>query len=312
MHTIPNMVSVIIPSRNEQFLQKTIQGLLNTAKGEIEIIVNLDGYWPPAEEIVIDPRVIYIHRAEAVGMREGINSCALVARGEYLMKSDAHCMYADGWDEILKQDVPYYTEHTEDKDDNWIVIPRRKRLDPEAWAIQDVGKVDIDYEYLSSPAEAGVKGTKWDERSRERYDDPQYVIDETMSFQGSCWFTTKNHYVNRLGLMSEEGYGSFVREAQEIGNKTWLSGGRVYTNKKLWYAHLHKGKTYGRGYYLDKYKMDSGNQYCDDFWFNNRWTEARHDMAWLIERFAPVPGWSPEHIEMVRQGSGQTVIVSPE
>lgn len=305
----PGKVSILIPSRQEIFLDKTIKDLLVKAKGEIEIIVVLDGYWPSSftvrdvvykQALVEDPRVKYIHRSTSQGMRDAINSAAQLATGEFLMKSDAHCMYDEGFDVKLKEDLQYYTENTDDKDDNWIVIPRRLRLDAENWCIRedDKEKPPIDYEYLSSPAGNGVKGNKWDDRTLARMD---ILIDETLSFQGSCWFMTRHHYLDTLGGMSEFGYGQFVREAQEIGLKTWLSGGRVFTNKKTWYAHLHKGPTYGRMYYIDKNKMIEGNEYCDDFWFHNRWDKARYDMAWLIERFAPVPTWTNELIEQVRK-----------
>jgi len=293
---IPGLVSVLIPARNEVFLQKTIQDILSKARGDIEIITVLDGYWPAIEEIVDDPRTIYIHHSDPQGMRDSINHAAYVAKGEFLLKSDAHCMYAEGFDVQLKKDIPEYKN--DDNNDNWIVIPRRNRLDAEEWKLQDVGKPPVDYEYLSSPSDKGVKGNRWDVRTLARMDVP---IDENMSFQGSCWFMTANHYLNRLGGMNNEGYGSFVREAQEIGLKTWLSGGRIYTNKNTWYAHLHKGNKYGRMYYLDSKKMDTGNKYCDDFWYNNKWKEAKYDLAWLIERFAPVPTWTPELIEQVRK-----------
>ena len=288
---VKNKVSIISPARNEIFLTKTIKDVLSKASGDIEYIAVLDGYWPPAEEIVEDPRVIYLHNGEAKGMRASINKAASMARGEYLLKLDAHCMVDEGFDEKLKAD------HTED---NWLTVPRRHRLDAENWTLQEVGKPPVDYEFLSSPADDGAKGNIWNARTLERMDDPKYLIDENITFQGSCWFMTANHYNNRLGQMSEEGYGTFVREAQEIGLKTWLGGGKVMTNKKTWYAHLHKGKTYGRMYPLNKHEMDKGNAYCDDFWFNNRWTDRKYDLAWLIERFMPVPTWTPELIEQVR------------
>ena len=285
------MVSVLIPARNEIFLQKTIKDLLVKAKGQIEIIAVLEGYWPPFEEIVEDPRVIYLHHGAPKGMRTAINHAAQIAKGEFLMKSDAHCMYGEGFDEILKADM----------EENWIVIPRRHRLEPESWTLQEVHKPPVDYEFLSSPAGAGAKGSIWPERTLERMDKPEFLIDENMSFQGSCWFTTRSHYIDRLKMMSPEGYGEFVREAQELGLKTWLGGGKVMTNKKTWYAHLHKGKKYGRMYFLNQRDMIKGEQYCDDYWFNNRYPDAVHDLAWLIERFSPVPSWTPELIEQVRK-----------
>lgn len=300
--TTPGLVSIVIPSRNERFLSKTIQDLLQKAKGPIEIIAVLDGVWPSefknehysTPAIIDDPRVMYLHRGAPQGMREGINAAVAVSKGQYILKSDGHCMFAEGYDMTLKADM----------DENWVVIPRRKRLDAEKWEIQDVGKPDVDYEYLASPASDGVKGCIWTQRSIDRRDKPEYDIDENLSFQGSCWFTTRKHF-DWLGGLSSEGYGDFVREAQEIGLKTWLGGGKVMTNKKTWYAHLHKGKTYGRGYFLNSKSMNKGFKYCDEFWFGNRWEKGPgkriYDLAWLIERFSPVPTWSPELINSVRE-----------
>ena len=40
-------VSVVIPSRGEQFLAPTVKDVLAKAAGNIEVIAVLDGYWPP-------------------------------------------------------------------------------------------------------------------------------------------------------------------------------------------------------------------------------------------------------------------------
>lgn len=290
-----DLLSIIIPARNEIFLHKTILDILKKAKGPIEVIPVLDGYWCSPDEIIDDSRVSYLHFGAARGMREVINAAARKAKGKYLLKCDAHVMFDEGFDEKLKADVPIYNRNL----GGWIVIPRRKRLDAENWCIQDVGKPDVDYEYLSSPADDGAKGNIWTQRAIDRLNNPQYEIDENMTFQGSCWFMTRDHYLNGLGGMSEVGYGTFVREAQEIGLKTWLMGGRVLINKKTWYAHLHKGPKYGRMYFLNKKEIEAGNAYCDDYWFNNRLGSAIHDLAWLIERFMPVPTWTPELIQQV-------------
>lgn len=73
------------------------------------------------------------------------------------------------------------------------------------------------------------------------------LIDDLMTMQGSCWFMSRKHWDNCIKEMDSENYGPFTQEAQEISNKTWLSGGRVIVNKKTWYAHMHKGKG-GKGY----------------------------------------------------------------
>jgi glycosyltransferase involved in cell wall biosynthesis len=274
------MLSVIIPARNEMFLTKTVNDIFAKARGEIEVIVVLEGYWPNPMPIE-DKRLTIVHR-EPGGMRSAINLGAHIAKGKYLMKCDAHCMFDEGFDVKLAADC----------EENWVVIPRRYRLDPENWAWQDVGKPPIDLHYLSCPAtnpdSYSMHGAIWPQRDRERLD---VLIDETMSFQGSCWFMYRTHFWDFLGGMSEEGYGDFCQEPQEIGNKTWLGGGKVMVNKKTWYAHLHKGKKYGRGYHQSKDAITRGHTYAGEYWINNKWDKRIHDIEWLVEKFWPVPTW---------------------
>ena len=278
------MLSILIPSRNELFLPETVEELLKKAKGEIEIIVHLDGYWPdpPLKD---DPRVRIIHRGKPHGMRPGINAAAAIAKGKYVMKIDAHCMVDEGFDLKLAADC----------DDDWVVMPRRKRLDAENWAIQDVGKPDIDYMYLSYPDDPGdwggpgLHGRLWNEKNK----DPELkkvLIDDAMSGQGSSWFMPRD-YFNYLELMDTENYGGFWKEMQEIGLKCWLSGGRMIRNKKTWYAHLHKGKKYGRGYRLNSKVMIKATSYINRWLIERAWHKQTKDFEWLIDHFWPVPGW---------------------
>lgn len=289
------MTSIIIPARNEKFLQQTIKSLLKNAEGEIEIIVVLDGYWPlPALED--HPQVRIIHRGESRGMRNAINSGVAVARGEFVMKIDAHCMVDKGFDVKLATDC----------EANWVVVPRRKRLDADLWQIQEVGKPDVDYEYLSFPDDPadfggpGLHGRQWNDRSRARFGNPEYEIDDLMSFQGSCWFMRKDYFYE-LELMDEGNYGSFAHEAQEIGLKCWLSGGRVVVNKKTWYAHLHKGKKHGRGYSLDEAVRRKGTDFTNR-WFAKEfaWHKQTLPFSWMIEKFWPVPGWPEDWREKLK------------
>jgi glycosyltransferase involved in cell wall biosynthesis len=281
------MVSIVIPARNEKYLNPTIEELLKNARGEIEIIVNLDGYWP--DPIIGDPRVRYIHKGEAQGMRAGINSAVAIARGKYIMKIDGHCMVDEGYDVKLVADC----------EPNWVVIPRRKRLDAENWCIQDVGKPDVDYNYLSFPDNPadfggpGLNGRIWTQKIVDRRD-PKYDIDEELSFQGSCWFMHRDHFYD-MELMDDENWGPFWNEAQELGFKTWLSGGKVMRNKKTWYAHLHKGKKEGRGYSMPNSWAVKGATYANEWLYKDKvWHKQIYPLSWLIERFMPMPTW-PEN-----------------
>lgn len=294
------MVTVVIPARNERFLQNTIDDLLKNARGEIEIIAILDGYWPDPI-IKSDERVILIHRSTPLGMRNGITSAVKIAKGDYIMKIDAHCMVDEGFDLKLVESCK----------DNWIVIPRRKRLDAENWLIQDVGKPDIDYEYLSYPDNPGdfggpgLNGRVWTQRIRERADNPEYEIDEAPASQGSSWFMKKD-YFNFLELMDEKSYGPFWCESQELAFKSILSGGKYMVNKKTWYAHLHKGSKYGRGYSMSNQWLLMGrNQTMRYFAGEKVWHKQKYPLSYLIEQFMPMPGWTDEALAELKEREKQ-------
>lgn len=175
-------------------------------------------------------------------------------------------------------------------------------MNAETWDIKRE-RPFVDYEYLGWPhhnkaihkGKVGLHAWVWDARIEERID---RLVDENMTFQGSCYFMAKEHFTKRLGNLQNDGYGTFIGEAQEIGLKTWLGGGKVMTNKKTWYAHLWKGEPYRRAYKeqfgtnytrVSGSEFASGNAFCVDYWMNDKWPERKHDLIWLIDRFMPFP-----------------------
>lgn len=268
--------SVIIPSRNERFLYKTIEDVLKHAEGDIEIIPVFDGA-DQDTSVPDDPRVKPLILKDRRGMRGAINAGVEVAQCEYIMKLDAHCMVDQGFD------VKLIAEHQP----NWVQVPRRKRLDAENWCIQDVGKPDVDYEYITNPSHSDMSGYRWDQRSIERKD---ILVDDLMTFQGSCWFMTKAYFYE-LELMDEDLYGQFYNEAQEISFKAWLSGGECKVNKKTYYAHLHKGRVYGRGYTLSKAERPKASRAMVLWTQDTAWHKQTKPFDWLITHFSP-PTWS--------------------
>jgi glycosyltransferase involved in cell wall biosynthesis len=89
-----NSVSVIIPAHNEeQWLNRTIDNFLSTAKGKVEVVVVLNGY-----DQEVDPRAVVLRYPNNMGERAAMNAAAAVATGKYLLRIDAHCDIDDGWD----------------------------------------------------------------------------------------------------------------------------------------------------------------------------------------------------------------------
>lgn len=289
-------LSVIIPNRNSPFTTKTIQDVLKNAGCNVEVIVNVDEKWP--ETLVEDDNVHYIHPSSPIGLRQGINNCVKLAKGKHIMKTDDHCSFGPNFGKILIEN------HLED---NWVQIPRRYSLDAENWKINE-SRPFRDYMYIDFPRKGkahddGMHGVEWWERQKERTDS-KYDIDDTPSMQGSCYFMTKSHFDNFLHGLSEEGYGQFSQESQEIGFKTWLGGGAMKVNKKTWYAHLHKGKQYGRMYSVpgfNDYTVKASN-WSAEHWLNDREPGMIHKFEWFVdEKFPGMPGWPQDWKEEIRR-----------
>lgn len=289
------MVSVVIPSRSDTYLQRTVSDLLEKAEGEVEVIVVYDGRWPDPI-LKDDPRLVQVHHGvltDNPGMRASINAGVAIARGEYLLIIDEQCMVDQGYDVKLAADC----------EDDWVIVPRRKRLDADKWELINDGRPDIDYMYVEYPyakpldKTQGLHGAEW-----KRPERAGNTLDYTPTMQGSCYFMKKSYWVD----LDDTNYGTFTQEAQEVSNRVWLSGGQVRVNKKTWYAHFHKGKSgKGYGFTTDQYKrhtegMEKGRLYCIEYWLNTK--DYLHDWNWFVTKMFPtMPGWSKDWKERVEK-----------
>jgi len=274
-----NKVSIIIPSRNERYLTKTVEGIFTKASGNIEIIIVLDGptsYRLPRKR----KNLILIQKSESEGLRKAINDAVAKATGKYLLKTDAHCLFNKGFDKILKKDCK----------DNWVVIPRYYPLDVIHWKRIAKSK-PIDYSFLSCPWKNArhpkrfmMKDCYWSARDQTR---KNVLIDDLMTFGGFAWFMPTAHFRDSLGGLNTTDFGDFA-ENQEIVLKTWLGGGRVVINKKVWCAHYEQ-RLSDRGWSLQKEIIFRSHEAIAKYFVNNQWPRAIHDFTWLVEKFWPLP-----------------------
>ena len=230
-------------------------------------------------------------------MRETINAGVRVSKGEYIMKIDEQCDVDQGYDIKLAANC----------EDDWVVIPRRKRLDAEKWELINDGRADVDYMYVEYPyvkpldKTQGLHGAEW-----KRPDRADIMIDDTPTMQGSCYFMKRSYWDKLIVELDSTHYGSFTGEAQEVSLKAWLSGGRVVVNKNTYYAHWHKG-THGKGYAFTnaQYKrhaegMEKGRLFSIQYWLNTK--DYLHDWNWFVTKmFKDMPGWSPDWRERVER-----------
>ena len=248
-------LSVVIPSWKDKYLKNTIQDLLKHSElgDALEIIAVLDGYWVAPDDIVNDPRVRYVHLGKNRGMRGAINAGVSVARGEFLMRTDEHCKFDQGFDRKM----------VEVCQPNWILNARRYFLDVKKWKRMNLPPVD--HEKLVIQGGKKFSGAKWPERDEQMKDE---LVSETLAMQGSVWVMPHAWWDKVIGELQTEGYGAGYQDSHEMSFKTWQAGGKLMLNKATWYAHRHRdfGRTHNHGTEENPWIPDESYAYALQVW----------------------------------------------
>jgi hypothetical protein len=295
-------LSILIPARNEMFLAKTIEDILEHMEADTEILVGLDGVWAdPA--IPQHDRVTVLYYPESIGQRAMTNQLCRLAQGKYVMKVDAHCSFRQGFDKSM---IKAFRK----TGDNVVMVPTMRNLHAFNWVCADGHSR---YQSPSGPCkECGketVRDVVWiakerpesnsycfdatphfqyfnDFTKRKEYKDQlEGKITETMSLQGSLFMLTKDKYWE-LNIC-DENFGSWGSQGIEVACKMWLSGGRVLVNQRTWYAHLFRtqGGDFSFPYPQSQVKVDEAKNKAKEMFFKQNWELP---ISWLVEKFWPV------------------------
>lgn len=213
-------LSILIPARNEEFLQKTVDDILEHAEGDTEVLVGED--------------------TEPIGQRAMTNALARRATGEYVMKVDAHCSFSQGFDVKMMEAM----------EPNMIMAPAMMNLHAYDWNCHEHGRM---YQGKACCSKA-EKIVVW--RPKQKPIMANYVFNrgfvmeyapvqktgdivDTMCLQGSAWMVSRENYWK--WNLCDESLGSWGCQAVELGIKAYLNGGRCVTNRQTYYAHLFRG-----------------------------------------------------------------------
>lgn len=313
---IEKSLTILIPSRNEIFLGKTIENILENIRSEYtQIIAVCDGNWPDPP-VADHPKVTLIHHSDSIGQRAATNEAARLSRSKYVMKCDAHCSFAEGFDVTLMEDMQ----------DDWTMVPVMKNLHAFDWICEEGHRR---YQSPSGPCtQCGKPTTRdivWfaknnpqstaylfdsephfqyfkDYKNRDEYKKAlkESQLTETMSLQGSCWMLTREKYFE-LDIDSND-FGSWGSQGIEIACKTWLSGGRVVVNHRTWYGHQFRtqGGDFGFPYPISGRQVQHAKKHAREIFFNNKWSKQKRNLSWLLEKFWPLPGWTEEELNQVK------------
>lgn len=306
-------LSILIPARNEEFLAKTIEDILEHIEADTEVIAVLDGEWAnPA--VAQHERVNVVYLPESIGQRAATNLACRLSKAKYVMKVDAHTAWDQGFDRKLIETMQGH--------DDWTIVPTMRNLHAFDWVCtcgfshyQDKGsmcpecKQEMTKKMVWQPR-AGTRNYSYcfDPEPHFQYfrefsarPEGRGNLTETMSLQGSAFMLSRDKYWE-LNIC-DEAFGSWGSQGIEVAVKTWLSGGKVMVNHKTWYAHMFRTKQangFGFPYPQSGKQVDNAKKMARDLFFNNKWEGAQHPLSWLVERFMPIPGWTPELLEELK------------
>lgn len=315
-------VSVIIPARNEEFLNRTIEAVLSAAQADTEVIAVINGQWPELEPPQ-SPRLRVLYYPEAIGQRAAVNEGARFSRAKYVLKLDAHCTVDEGFDVKLMEDMQ----------PDWTVVPRMYVLDafhyvcmncnaeygqgPQIIRCEKCGGFTMrriifekkrhkctDYMYFGPDLRMKYFDTtgmrQWINgmnitHAKLRYQHKrrpwaQGEVTDVMNGIGACFFMERDRFWELGGM--DENHGSWGQMAVEVACKAWLSGGRHVVNKKTWFAHLPRTRPgFSFPYDNPPAAQEAARSYSRDLWTNDKWPGQTRPLQWLIDKFSPLPGW---------------------
>jgi len=303
-------LTIIIPARNEMFVSKTVEDILLNKRGNTEVIVGLDGEWASIKD---HPDVTVVHTGESIGQRAITNLCAELSKSKYLVKTDAHCAFDEGFDVKMMEAMK----------DNWTMVPVMRNLHAFDWVCDKCGNRtyqgptptscpncdsvsfhrDILWKAKTNPLstsycfdpEPHFQYFK-EYKSRVKGD-----ITPTMSLQGSFFMCTRKKYWE-LNLC-DENFGSWGSQGLEVAIKTWCSGGEVMVNHKTWYAHMFRtqGGDFGFPYPISGRQVKAAKTHAKSFFFTKQCPLMKYPVSWLVEKFWPIPYWKEEDLKKLKE-----------
>lgn len=317
-------LSILIPSRNEMFLARTIEDILEHIEADTEIIAVLDGAWadPPIPQ---HERVNVIYIPESIGQRAATNLAAKLSKAKYIMKVDAHCSFDQGFDRKM-------IEFMKNMGDDVTAVPIMRNLWAFDWVCyhnycgwskyqgptpvkcEKCGKSDKVRRKMVWIGKHNPQSTSYcfdsvphfqyfeEYKHREPYitDKKEKKYTETMSLQGSCFISTREKYWELK--LSDEELGNWGNQGIEVACKTWLSGGRVLVNHETWYAHMFRtqGGDFSFPYHQSGRDVQKTKKRVWDLFINQKYEKQIYPVSWLVEKFWPVRGWNDEDLKKLK------------
>lgn len=297
-------LSILIPAKDEEWLNETVKDIIKNKRGKTEIIVGMDGNWAePGIADHPDVRIVYVSASK--GQRGMTNLLCRLSKAKWVAKCDAHCAFDEGFDVKLMEALKGH--------EDWTIVPVMRNLHVFNWRCKDCGdetyqgpipegckncnvntpdrfEKNIVWRAKPSPNSSAFKFTPdrlqfkyFNSLKKEQQESGERLV-ETMSLQGSFFMLTRKKYWE-LNIC-DESWGGWGQQGTEVALKTWLSGGRVVCNLDTWYAHMFRtqgGFAFPWG--NPAHQQHKARQVSYELFTKNLWPEQTRPLSWVVERF---------------------------
>ncbi len=315
------------------WLARTVADVLEHRQADTEIIVVLDGAWPPqGYELPQHPDVSVVYLPEPIGQRASTNLAARLSEARYVMKLDGHCAVAPGFDyELFRSASELGPDVTQ--------IPAQHNLHVFDWVCGGCSKRTYQGPTPQTCVRCGTAGPftreiVWNPIRRRteywRFDhdlkfqywggyksrpEAQGEIVDVMTALGACFFMSRDRFWQLGGL--DEAHGSWGQVGVEVALKSALSGGRHVVNKRTWFSHLFRtqGGDFSFPYQIRHSEQEQARAYSRELWLGNNWPGQVRTFRDYLDQFWPVPGWTEddrERLAPVRRASAGVVYYTDE
>src|SRR3990167_4497085 len=236
-------LSILIPARNEEFLQKTIDDVFEHSETDTQVLVGLDGWHTKIKK---RPNLRIFRKSSPIGQRAMQNYLARQSNAKFLMKLDAHCSLSQGFDKAMIEIM--------EANPNIVLVPALGNLHVYDWLCPKShrtyqGKVDKCSQCDSTKL---VKDLVWKIESKlysDFYFDKDLIfqfgdvdnfemLHETKAIQGSGFLVSRKNYFD--WNLCDESWGSWGQAGIEMILKVWNNGSRVMCTRKAFMGHMFR------------------------------------------------------------------------
>lgn len=258
-----SLLSVVIPTLNDNDIAQTILSIQETAGNLVEIVVVNDGGIVPNVA-----GVKFVHNRNRIGSGPSRHIGAIYATGDWLLHTDSHMKFEKGWYQAFEARVcGGYRPHEFTELIKTVFCGTMIALERDLSQHGEYSGATLN---LSGPDPGDASKQQVFEENWKKHENGS----EMSCTMGAIAFVSRDWY---LSLSPHRHLRTWGKEEIALSLKTWLSGGRIEMLSGVKIGHIFRGKKESPPYEIPARDLLYNKLWC-------MWTMLPFD---LVERLLP-------------------------